>query len=72
MLRLQLMVCASCIEHRRSLWGHIRLKREDYACHPSWAEAYQRGYNRFVPPEELARWHIPRNIREVPLRCYQG
>src|SRR5262249_13015928 len=59
LLRLKLMVCSSCIERRRGRFGHVKLKREDWACHPAWGEAHQLGYNRFVPPEELSAWHTP-------------
>jgi hypothetical protein len=54
-LKVELVLCRSCLWEIESFWGGITLKDSEYRCHP-WAEQARRlGYDAYLSADDLAK-----------------
>lgn len=56
-VRLSLMVCASCRDDRKGMFGRVKIKQEDYQKHPAVAKGREIGYSQILTAAEIAAYH---------------
>ena len=56
-LRMKLMLCRSCIEKRKGIFGGFKLVEEHCRLHLVWSKCQGAGFTKFIGPSELSGWH---------------
>jgi hypothetical protein len=56
-LRMNLVLCKSCVDKRRGFLGGYLPKAGDCSSHPLWKQLQEAGFTKFLDEYELRKWH---------------